>query len=119
MKENAGSGGEAHPGTATAPGLCKARPLLHKHRNGRRCPRVLGGNQMADLGKYIDPAAGPISLAGSNAAAIVPPSVNGAQLMTASSGPSHRREREKLCAGTIPHLFTGALLVSMGSPAQS
>lgn len=70
---------------------------------------------MADLDKYIDPAAGPISLAGSNAAAIVPPSGSGAQLIIASCGPDHRREREKLCTRTIPHLFTGALLVAMGS----
>lgn len=71
---------------------------------------------MADFGDYIAPAAGPIMLAGSNAAAAVArPSRSGARLMAAYSGPDHRCEWQKLCTRTLPHLFTGALLVARGA----
>lgn len=71
---------------------------------------------MAEFGDYIAPAAGPIMLVGSNAAvAIVSPSGSGARLMTASSRPDHRCEWQKLCTRTLPHQFTGALLISLGS----
>lgn len=71
---------------------------------------------MAEFGDYIAPAAGPISLAGSNvAAAIARPSRRGVQLMIASSGPDHRCEWQKLCTRTMPRQFTYALLVARGS----
>lgn len=71
---------------------------------------------MADFGDYIAPAAGPISLAGSNvAAAIARPSRSGVQVIIASSGPDHRCEWQKLCARTLPHQSTYALLVARGA----